>query len=142
MEFNGRLEIKPTELLLKKRGLQNMGKVQKYIDSECIRLMKPYTPMLSGWLVKSLTSGTVIGSGEIHQNTPYAKYQYYGKLMVSSITGSAYARQGEKKVLTSKNLKYNTSKNPNAGAFWFERMKADHKSKILKGAQEVANRGG
>lgn len=140
MEFS--LEMQSDEVLMKKRELQDRGKVQKFIDSECIRLMKPYTPMLNGMLVKSATLGTVIGSGEIHQNVPYARYLYYGKLMVSSITGSAYARQGEKKVLTSKDLKYNTSKNPNAGAFWFERMKADHKSKILKGAQEVANRGG
>ena len=142
MKFNGRLEIKPTDILLKKRELQDMGKVQKYIDSECIRRMKPYTPMLSGLLVKSATIGTVIGSGEIHQNTPYARYLYYGKLMVSSITGSSYASKGEKKVLTSKDLTYNKSANPNAGAFWFERMKSDHKDKILKGAQEIANRGG
>jgi len=147
VEFNGRLEIKPTDILLKKRELQDMGKVQKYIDSECIRRMKPYTPMLSGLLVKSATAGTVIGSGEIHQNTPYARYLYYGKVYGPNIPifedGKVVGFYSPpKKHPTGKDLKYNKSVNPNAGAFWFERMKSDHKDKILKGAQEIANRGG
>lgn len=141
MEFNGRLEIKPTDILKKKRGLQDMGPVQKFVDSECIRLMKPYTPFRGGVLEKSATLGTKIGSGEIHQIAPYARYLYYGKLMVSSITGSAWARQGEKKVLTDTDLQYDQSAHPQAGKMWFARMKENHKQEILKGAQEIANRG-
>ena len=147
MEFNGKLEIKPTELLLKKRGLQNMGAVQKYIDSECILLMIKYTPMRNGILIGSAKRGTVIGSGEIHQNTPYARYQYYGE-----VYGPNYPIfEGDnivgyysppKKHPTGKELKYDKSKNPNAGKMWFERMKENHKNQILKGAQEIANRGG
>lgn len=114
---------------------------QKYVDSSCIRLMDKYTPMLSGMLVKSATLGTKIGKGEIHQIAPYAKYQYYGKLMVSSITGSPYANKGEKKILTGINLKYSKSVHPLAGPFWFERMKRDHLKTILKGAQRYAERG-
>ncbi|CRZ34929.1 minor capsid protein [Herbinix hemicellulosilytica] len=138
MQFNGRLEIKPTDILLKERGLQDMGPVQKYIDSECIRLMAPYTPMRNGFLMRSATLGTKIGSGEINQTAPYARYQYYGKLMVSSITGSAWARYGEKKVLTDKDLVHDKSRHPQAGPFWFERMKAEHKEEILNGARKVA----
>jgi len=138
MRFNGRLEIKPTDILLKERGLQDMGPVQKYIDSECIRLMVPYTPMRNGFLMRSATLGTKIGSGEINQIAPYARYQYYGKLMVSSITGSAWARYGEKKILTDKDLVHDKSRHPQAGPFWFERMKADHKEEILNGARKVA----
>lgn len=55
-------------------------KVQKYVDSTVLRLMKPYTPFRNGVLEKSATLSTVIGSGEIHQNTPYARYLYYGKV--------------------------------------------------------------
>ena len=138
MQFNGHLEIKATDILLKERGLQDMGPVQKYIDSECIRLMAPYTPMRNGFLMRSATLGTKIGSGEINQIAPYARYQYYGKLMVSSITGSAWARYGEKKVLTDKDLVHDKSRHPQAGPFWFERMKADHKEEILEGARKVA----
>ena len=83
-------------------------KAQKFIDAECIRHMVKYTPTLSTNLRKSATRGTKIGSGKIQYLAPYARYQYYGKLMVSSVTGSAYARQGEKKVLTDKDLVYST----------------------------------
>jgi hypothetical protein len=99
--------------------------------------MDPYTPNLTGTLIKTSTLGTKIGSGEVNQIAPYARYQYYGKLMVSSITGSAYSH-GEKKVLTDIDLVHNKSKNALAGPFWFERMKADKKEQILRGAQKVA----
>lgn len=110
---------------------------QKFIDSECIRLMSSYTPKQNGILVKSATLGTKIGSGKIEQVAPYARYQYYGMLMVSSVTGSAWAKHGESKVLTDKPLNYH-GKNPKGGKMWFERMKADHKDAILRGAARIS----
>lgn len=136
-----KFSIKPTNKLISERGLEPFGRTQKYIDSECIRLMAPYTPMLSSVLMKSATLGTKIGSGEINQIAPYARYQYYGKLMVSSITGSAYATHGESKVLTETDLVHQKSKHPLAGPFWFERSKADNRDKILRGALKIAKRG-
>ena len=112
-------------------------RVQKFIDSECIRLMVPYTPMLTGKMRDSATIGTVIGSGRIVYLSPYARYQYYGRLMVSRLTGSSYARRGESKVLTNRPLRHQRSKQPNAGAFWFKRMKADKKIQILQGARRL-----
>ncbi len=132
--------MKDNTQLIKERGIAPYGRTQRFIDQESIRLMDKYTPRISGALIKTSTQGTKIGSGEIVQNAPNARYDYYGKLMVSSVTGSAYARKGESKVLTEKNLEYTTSANPMAGPFWFERMKADHKEKILKGAQHIANK--
>lgn len=141
MQFNGKFEMKSTEIMLNDRGLQDMGPVQKFIDNECINKMIPYTPMLSGLLSNIAPRlGTKIGSGKIEYISPYARYQYYGKLMVSSTTGSAWSK-GESKVLTNRNLIHNKSRHPQAGPFWFERMKADHRENILKGAQEIANRG-
>ncbi|QHQ61388.1 hypothetical protein Ana3638_11900 [Anaerocolumna sedimenticola] len=122
--------------MLKARGLEPGGKVQKFIDSEVIRFMVPYTPRQNNILIDSATLGTVIGSGEINQNTPYSRYHYYGKLMVSPATGSAWAKKGEKKVLTNIDLKYNGA--PMRGPFWFERMKADKKKDILDGARKLA----
>lgn len=119
----------------------DFAKAQKFIDSECIRLMKPYTPFLNGVLEKSATLGTVIGSGQIKQNTPYARYQYYGELMVSSTTGSAWATSGESKVLTGVPLQHSKAKHPQAGKMWFERMKEAHKQSILAGAQKYASGG-
>ena len=114
--------------------------VQKYIDSECIRLMVPYTPMQNGILSKGAVLGTKIGSGEIHYTMPYARYQYYGKLMVSSVTGSAFAKMGESKVLTDKDLTYSKAKHPLAQSLWFEAMKHNHKEQILRGAAAITRR--
>jgi hypothetical protein len=108
-------------------------KAQRYIDSEVIRLMIPYVPMKSGALYKSIGLGSKIGSGIIHQNAPYARYLYYGKLMVSIKTGSAWAKYGEKKVLTDIDLVYSKERHPKAGKMWFEVMKAHHKNDILRG---------
>lgn len=124
----------------KERWQGKIDNAQKYVDSECIRRMDPYTPMLSGMLIKSATLGTKIGEGKIHQIAPYAKYQYYGKLMVSSKTGSPWSK-GEKKILTDTDLKHNKSVHPLSGPFWFERMKTDHWKNILEGAKRYARRG-
>lgn len=58
----------------KEKGFAN---AQEFVDSECIRRMNPETPRRTGVLIKSATLGTVIGSGEINQITPYARRQYY-----------------------------------------------------------------
>lgn len=136
--IHGKFNIKATDLLLKDRGLEPYGRVQKFIDNEVIKHMVPYTPMLSGILFKSAKASPRLGSGNIVQLTPYARYQYYGKLMVSPTTGSSWAKKYEKKVLTDTNLVHNKSMHPMAGPFWFERMKADKKDVILKGARKIA----
>lgn len=101
-------------------------RAQVYIDSEVLRLSTPYTPFLTSMLVKSATLGTIIGSGEVKWIAPHARYSYYGKLMVGSAP----------KKLTSINLRYNGA--PKRGAYWFERMKADHKRAIIQGAARIA----
>lgn len=113
------------------------AKVQQFIDSECIRLMGKYTPARNLILAKAATLGTKIGSGHIVYAVPYARYQYYGKVMVSSVTGSAYAKHGESKVITSKNLSYSKARHPLAQAMWFETMKAKHSGAILRGAAAI-----
>ena len=50
---------------------------QSFVDQECVRRMAPETPKRTGVLIKAATLGTVIGSGEIIQDTPYARRQYY-----------------------------------------------------------------
>lgn len=107
---------------------EKFKRAQEYIDSSCIRYMDKYTPRLNGILIGSATLGTVIGSGVIEYDSPYARYQYYGKLMV---------KMGEKKVLTNVDLKHNTSYNPNAGPFWFEKMKDEYGDDIRNGAERI-----
>ena len=115
--------------------------VQKVIDNECIRLMKPYTPFRTGVLEQSATLGTVIGSGEIRQIAPYARYLYYGEVYGPNIpifeNGAVigfFSPKGKGKTPTGKEINYDTTKHQLAGKKWFERMIADHKTDILNAA--------
>ena len=71
------LEIKPTRQLLSERGMLEQQKVQVYIDADTVRMMEPFTPFRTGAMRNSAYSATKFGSGEIIQNTPYARNQYY-----------------------------------------------------------------
>ena len=53
--FTAKFTINSNNDLLKKRGLENKGRVQKYVDKEVIRLMTQYTPKKSGELIRSAT---------------------------------------------------------------------------------------
>jgi hypothetical protein len=106
------------------------SKAQEFVDSEVLRLCEPYTPFLTGMLIKSGDLGTEIGSGEVAWIAPYARYQYYGKVMEGS----------PPKTVTSRNLQYHGG--GQRGSFWFRRMKEVHGKKIIDGAAEILRREG
>lgn len=141
--FHGRLELNAD---IEGKGLETIHEAQKYIDNECIKLMSPYTPFDSGILDKSARLNTVIGSGKINQVTPYARYLYYGKVYGPNIPIKENGQivrffSPPVKHNTGRDIQYNTAKHPQAGSHWFERMKADHKEKIRKGAQSIIDKG-
>lgn len=132
---------------LQKRGINadGSGPLQAFIDSEVMRVSEPYMPKETGTLINSMYAFTVIGSGEIVVNTPYAHYLYNGivygpnrpKLDENGILVGWWSPP--KKYATPRQLKYSTAKNPQAGARWFDRAMADHKDEIAKGAEAYAN---
>lgn len=133
--------------LLKKYGLEKGGRVQQVIDKSVIDWNLRYAPWKTGTLAKSPYSATQIGSGKVVYPGPSARYLYYGEVMGPNIpifgddTGIPtrfFSPPGQKKHLTGEKLEYDQSINPLAGAFWFERMKADHKDDILKEAKNSA----
>lgn len=115
------VELNSAEQIIKERGLEKGGRAQKFLDSEIMRLADPYVPMRVGVLKKGI--GTVVGSGEIVYDTPYARYQYYGKVMVGYKSRSAWARADEYKVLTNADITYSGA--PQRGKLWIPRMVAD-----------------
>ena len=90
----------------------HIARVQKFVDSEVLRLSDPLTPKQTGNLINSGKTGTKIGSGEVRYTAPYAAHQYYS---------------------TSESRSYD----PNRGAHWFDRMKTAHMNESLEGAQTV-----
>jgi hypothetical protein len=102
---------------------------QKFVDSEVLKQSAPYTPFQSGMLQKSGLFGTKIGNGEVVWNAPYARYVYYGKVMVGRAP----------KTLTDRDLTFHGA--PKRGAFWFERLKADRGAIIINGAKRIMGGG-
>ena len=92
-------------------------RAQKFVDSEVLRTCEPFTPLLTGMLVKSGTLGTEIGSGLVTWIAPYAKRQYYSSRKPGSQTG------------------------PLRGPKWFERAKQVHKKAWIAGARQYAGGG-
>lgn len=74
--------------------------VQKKLDAQVLKDSNIYCPLDTSMLQKSAITSSVLGSGLLIWNTPYAKAQYYG--------------------LKNKSL----DKNPNASCKWFEVAKS------------------
>ena len=91
------------------------------------RVMTDMAPLMPQGVFISNTrrmSMAIAGSGEVVAAAPpYGRFLYYGKLMVDPETGSPWAREGVKKVLTDKPLTYS---NPKAVPEWFEVAKDRH----------------
>lgn len=100
-----------SEKVIRRFGLEEKGRVQKFIDNECLKLCAEKVPKDTEALIKSGVLNTQIGSGEIKYRTPYARRWYY---MPASFNEA-----------------------PERGNYWFERMKQQHKEKILAGAKRI-----
>lgn len=97
----------------------------------------PFVPALTG----SLDQRTKVTGTKIIYPGPYARYLYYGKLMIDPETGSAYARKGTTKTLSDKDLVFNTSMHAQAQSHWFEASKAQNISKWLRVAGRAIDSG-
>lgn len=73
-------------------------------------------------IIKSPTEIEVLG--------PYARYQYYGKVMVGKAP----------KTVTDRDLKYDKTKNPQAGPFWDRTLMAAEGDQIVSELQGYINR--
>lgn len=93
----------------------------------------PYVPALTG----SLDIRTRVIDNMIVYPGPYARYLYYGKLMVDPTTGSSYAQKGTTKVLTDKNLVFSKAMHAQAQSHWFEASKAENLEKWVRVADKA-----
>lgn len=108
-ELTFKFQLATTGEIIEKRGLKEGGRVQQIVDSEVMRYMSPYMPLYSGAMINSMIIATVIGSGGVKVNTPYAKRRL-------------------------KSARVHGLRGPN----YFERMKADHREDILRAGAAAA----
>lgn len=142
--ISARLDIfGDVEALLESCGFEPYGRVQCAIDGAVLDFteMGGYVPASPDRTLEfSARLSTDIGSGMVIWNTPYARFQNGGFVMTDE-DGRTWVSAGEQKpIVTTRPLEYDTAQNPNAGAHWFERMKADHTKDILDRAR-AARRG-
>lgn len=133
--FTVKVKINSTNKILKDHGLDQDGRAIRFLRDDADRLMNPYIPMDNGILRRNKSYPS---NHEIKYISPYAKYQYYGKLMLAK-NGSSWAKKGEKKVLTSRNLKYHTS---GTGPKWNELMMQRNKNTLIKDVENFIKIGG
>ena len=113
-------------------------KAQTAVAIQAQKDTSPYAPALTG----SLDQRTRVDENQIIYPGPYARYLYYGKLMVDPETGSSYAPKGATKVLTDKNLVFNKAMHSQAQDHWFEASKAENLDKWLRVAGKAVKRYG
>lgn len=99
---------------------------------------EPFVPALTG----SLTQRTRVVGSEVIYPGPYARFLYYGKVMVDPNTGSTYAPKGGTKVVTDRNLVFNKTMHPQAQAHWFEASKAQNLDKWVRVADKAVKKFG
>ncbi len=125
------IKTKTLSEIYRSLGLEEKGKVQQFLDKTVSQNLQKYVSFSSGTMEKSIKLATVPGSGKIIINVPYARFQSEGKVMIGTNSHSPWARRGEKKIVTSRNLKYHSS-DLKRGAKPWERMKADKRDSILR----------
>ena len=108
------VELRPVREIIRKKGLMPGGAVQRQHTANVLRRIVRYLPYRSGETIKQTIIQTDISRPEIVTRSPYAKYIYYGKVMVGEAP----------KQLTDRPLRYTTgaNKNPLAGPRWDRRL--------------------
>lgn len=122
-----------------KRSLAEHGeKAEHVVAIQAEKDTQPFVPALTN----SLTQRTrVIGDSIVYPG-PYARFLYYGKVMVDPNTGSTYAPKGGTKVVADKDLVFNQSVHPQAQAHWFEASKAQNLDKWVRVAAKAVTKDG
>ena len=132
---------------IRRFGLEDHGRVQMAIDKAVIDYSMAYWAFDTGTLARSAYTASDIGSGKVIYPGPYAHYQFYGEVYGpnipifeddSGVPTGWFSPPGKKKHPTGRKLQYKTDRNPLAGAFPVERMKADHIHDIEEEALRVA----
>lgn len=124
-----KVEMKPVNRIVTRLGVGERGDVQMQLTRIINKRITRYMPFRSGALATKLK--IIKSPTEIEVMGPYARYQYYGKVMVGP----------PPKAVTGIDLQYDPTKNPNAGPFWDKRLMAAEGDAIRSEIQAYIDRG-
>lgn len=143
-----KIELPSANELIRRKGLDKHGDVQRFHTANVLRRIQKYMPYRSGATIKLMTIQTDVNKPEIVIDAPYARFLYYGKLMVDPKTGATgfltkngwRSRKGVPKVLSNRPITYTTTKNPLAGPFWDRALVAHEGDALVQDLQSYIDR--
>lgn len=130
------IKTKSLQTIYKSLGLEDRGRIQQFMGKTVADNLKKYVSYNSG--TQSDSTNPINGGKQVIINVPYARFQAGGKVMVGVYSHSPWAKRGERKVVTSKDLTYQGG--GLRGSHPFERMKADKRDSILFQVAKEARR--
>lgn len=118
---------------------KKLARAQEFLAQRIKKDTEEYVPAKSGRLYQ--TAYIRNNNTQIVYDTPYARYQYAGNLMIDG-NGRTWVRRGEHKpIVTFRKLNHSKAIHPKATYEWFEKAKADKKEKWIKEIKELVNNG-
>lgn len=124
VKFNVRFDEVPALNRLRTKREEAEHKVAKEVLKDTDRFVPART--------SSLANCAHVVDNQVVYPGPYARFLYYGKLMVDPNTGSPFAPAAQRKVLTDRNLVFSQAVNPDAQSHWFEASKAQNLEKWIR----------
>ena len=129
--FNIKVKMNATNKILKDHGLNEGGRVERYLRDTADRLMNPFVPFDNGMLRRLKTYPS---NNEIKYTSPYAHYQYNGKKAQGASKPKGISRK-----ISGERLRYHT---PGTGAEWDKLMLEKKSKELVKDVENYINRGG
>lgn len=123
---------------IKDKLSESCTRAESIVGQQVIKDTAPFVPALTG----SLTIRTRLDGNKIIYPGPYARFLYYGKVMVDPQTGSTFAPKGGTKVLTNRDLVFSKAMHPQAQSHWFEASKAQNLDKWIRVAEKAVEKFG
>lgn len=132
MNITGKVTVnmKPVNQIMKRLGVDSRGAVQQFHTANVIRRIQKYMPYRSGALIKQMIAQSPISEPFVRVEAPQARYLYYGKAMEGKAP----------KTVTDRDLRYTTTKNPQAGPFWDRRLVAAEGKALQSDLQSYVNK--
>lgn len=142
------VDLKDTFTDALRKKIANAGpKVANSLAHEIVRDTEPFVPAMT----KSLANRTQVVENRIIYPGPYARYLYYRKVMVDSVTGKGPMRivgkdgqteairfrKGARLTPTERPLKISKAVHPQAQDHWFEASKAQNLDKWIEVAKRL-----
>lgn len=122
------------------RLTKQFNQAQHKLDSMVMTSMVPRMPFLTGSFINETRakSAAMAGTGEVCAGiSPSGRFLYEGKVMVGERSRSAWAKKGEKKVTTEKNLTYSNGRQ----SHWFEAAKNADEDSWIRVTKRIAGGG-